>query len=81
MGPDAEPALALPAVVGPAAQGTVAPPLVLAEGGLGPPPWPNTRLYREPSGLGTNRRAIWPRYLPPGGAYLTASGTECYPGG
>src|SRR5205814_293401 len=28
--------------------------------------WPYTRFDRDPSGLGTNRRSICPRYLPPG---------------
>ncbi|MBN9524510.1 hypothetical protein J0H58_39350, partial [bacterium] len=28
--------------------------------------WPNTRRARDPSGFGTNRRAICRRYFPPG---------------
>src|SRR5205814_9806139 len=30
------------------------------------PRGPNPRRYRDPSGLGANRRGIWDRYLPPG---------------
>ena len=29
--------------------------------------WPYTRFDRDPSGLGRNRRVIWPRYRPRGG--------------
>lgn len=67
MGQDAEPALPLPAVVRLPVQGAAEPALVPAEGGLGLPPLAEHPLVPGAFRLGANRRAIWPRYLPPGG--------------
>ncbi len=67
MGQYPESALPLACLVGLAPEGAAEPTLVPAERGLGLPPLAEHPLVPGALRRGANRRAIWPRYLPPGG--------------